>query len=399
MQIGSPTNIRRHNRDLVLKLIVENKALSRTDLVKQTGLTGAAISRITRELIEAGLLKEGETIPLKGKAGRRNVRLELNDDGAFVLGITLTGNVRSVSIANCKGDSIAHTNVRLLDFTDPVSALKSVALAARKLIAETPFDQSRLLGAGISIAGRADSDTGILIASPPLGWDDIPVGEILSEALDLPVHVEGRAVALLKAELNRGLARDVPNVVLINNGLGLGGSVAIDGKVLLGRDHMVGQIAHFALQGEDTKCACGRHGCLEAIASGSAILARLASEDVPIIADGADPGLRLNALAALRGPEAETVTHVFKEAGRSMGHAVDSILSMLNPDLVLLAGAAGRQPDYLDGVRETLTRLRGNEDAARVRASAVTSNESAIWLGLGAFIYSQALNIERLIAA
>ncbi len=399
MRIGSPSNIRRQNRDLVLKLIVENKVLSRTDIAKQTGLTGAAISRITRELIDAGLLKEGATIPLKGRVGRRNVILELSDDGAFVLGIALTGNVRSVSIANCRGEIIARDNVRLLDLKDPSATLKQVAEVATALIEKTDFDQSRLLGAGLSIAGRADPETGILIASPPLGWDNVSVGSILSTALDLPVKVEGRAVALLKAERARGLAADTANVVLINNGLGLGGSVAIDGRILRGRDDMVGQISHFSLHGNRTTCFCGRNGCLEVVASGAAILEQLKDLALPSVGKTTDPGRRLAAIAALRGPEAKLVSQAFKQAGGAMALAVDTIMSVLNPDLVLLAGAAGRQPDYLKGVQEKLARLRGAEEAARVQPSAVTSNDSAVWLGLSAFVYSQDLNIERLRAA
>lgn len=399
MRIGSPSNIRRQNRDLVLKLIVENKVLSRTDIAKQTGLTGAAVSRITRELIDAGLLKEGATIPLKGRAGRRNVILELSEDGAYVLGITLTGNVRSVSIANCRGDVIAHDNVRLLDLENPRATLKQVAKVAIALLAKTEFDHSRLLGAGISIAGRADPQSGMLIASPPLNWSNIEVGSILSKALDLPVQVEGRAVALLKAERAKGRAVDIDNVVLINNGLGLGGSIAIDGNILRGRDDMVGQIAHFTLHGNETPCTCGRTGCLDVVASGAAILELLDDVMLPSVAKTSEPGTRLSAIAALRGPEARLVAHAFKQAGRSMAFAVDSIMSVLNPELVLLAGAASRQPDYLEGVREALTELRGADDADRLESGAVTSNESAIWLGLSAFVYSQDLNIERLRAA
>lgn len=399
MRIGSPGNIRRHNRDLVLKLIVENKVLSRTDIARQTGLTGAAVSRITRELIEAGLLKEGATIPLKGRAGRRNVILELSEDGAYVLGITLTGNVRSVSIANCRGDVIARENVRLLDLENPRATLKQLAKVAGSLIANTEFDHSRLLGAGVSIAGRADPQTGLLMASPPLNWNNIQVGAILSKALDLPVQVEGRAVALLKAERARGRAVDIDNVVLINNGLGLGGSIAIDGNILRGRDDMVGQIAHFPLHGDETPCTCGRTGCLDVVASGAAILELLDGVVLPSVATTSEPGTRLSAIAALRGPEAKLVAHAFEQAGRSMAYAVDSIMSVLNPDLVLLAGAAGRQPDYLEGVRQTLMELRGTDAADRLQPSAVTSNESAIWLGLSTFVYSQDLNIERLRAA
>ncbi|MDH3580897.1 MAG: MarR family transcriptional regulator, partial [Hyphomicrobiales bacterium] len=96
MNSGSTSGLRRRNRDIVLRTIAAQAPVSRTQISRQTGLTGAAVSRITRELIEAGLVKEGDSIPTKGQVGRRNIRLELGDEGAFVLGIALTVNVRSV---------------------------------------------------------------------------------------------------------------------------------------------------------------------------------------------------------------------------------------------------------------------------------------------------------------
>ena len=71
----------------------------------------------------------------------------------------------------------------------------------------------------------------------------------------------------------------------------------------------------------------------------------------------------------------------------------------LDPELVLLAGSVGRQPDYLDGIRRTLGRLRGNDSPLPLQASEVTSDQSALWLGLDAFVYSQNLDIDQLKAA
>ena len=399
MSAGSPANLRRQNRDLVLKQIIESRALSRTEIAQQTGLTGAAVSRITRELIDVGLLREGPTIELKGRVGRRNVRLELDANGAYVLGVAITANVRSVCVADCRGDIVGRADVAALDLSDPEGALETVAAAARDLIRETRIDASRLLGCGASVAGRADPETGRLIRSEPLAWRDVPVGEILSKALSIPVRVEGRAVALLLAELRRGVAVGKQNVLLINNGLGIGGSVVIDGRLARGQANAVGQIAHLPIRGETTPCVCGRWGCLDAVASGASVLRRLAEEDLSEAAADDDPGERLRALAELSGPEHWAVQEAFRDAGRKMAYAIDAAIAILDPELVLLAGSAGRQADYLAGLRETLNQLRASEDGPPVQASEVTSDQSAVWLGLDAFVYSRNLDIDQLKAA
>ena len=396
MNSGSTSGLRRRNRDIVLRTIAAQAPVSRTQISRQTGLTGAAVSRITRELIEAGLVKEGDSIPTKGQVGRRNIRLELGDEGAFVLGIALTVNVRSVSIGNSRGEIIERHSIEGLDLADPREVIDRLSEAARELVEASNVDRSRIVGCGVSVAGIADPDTGELIKSDPLGWDVVPLGPAFSDALDLPVRIEGRAVALLMAELWRGSAQGANNVVLINNGVWLGGAVVMDGCIMRGHSNMVGQIAHMAIKGEATPCACGRTGCLDAVASGAAILRRLEHIELPNAEQAKEPGDRLRALADCRDGKYPEIAATFKDAGRQLGYAVDALFSVLDPELVLLAGEAGRHPEYVAGVRETLGLVRPGEADWPVTVSQVSSDQSAIWLGLDAFVYSQSLDIEQL---
>ena len=103
---GSATDLRRHNRDAVLGLIKTHGAISRTGIAQRIGLTNAAVSRICKELMDVGLIEEGERVVHKGHAGRRQVALQLSAHGAFVLGIAVTLNAREIVIGNGRGDII-----------------------------------------------------------------------------------------------------------------------------------------------------------------------------------------------------------------------------------------------------------------------------------------------------
>lgn len=396
---GSTSGLRRRNRDAVLRAIASDGPLSRTQIAHQTGLTGAAVSRITRELIDVGLIAEGDAFAAKGQVGRKNIHLDLGDKGAFVLGIALTANVRSVSIGNCRGEVINQRRLAGVDMENPDIAIKQLATAARKLIADTDFDATRLIGCGISVAGVVNSQTGDLIRGQHMGWEGRPLGAEFSELLGMPVRVEARAIALLMAEAWRGAAGGLDNVMLVSNGIWVGGALMLDGRVLRGENSMVGQISHMAVPGSEQTCDCGRKGCLNVVASGTTVLRDLEDFVFPGGETHVEPGDRLQALSDLRGDEFEVVAQAFRQAGRQMGYAVDSFFQVFHPELVLLAGAAGRQPDYLAGVHETLASLRPGEADWPVKASNVTSEQSAIWLGLEAFVYSQALDIDQLRAA
>ena len=399
MAVGTASGLRARNRDMVLRQIAFGTSVSRKQISEQTGLTGAAVSRITRELIEAGLVQESGSLKTKGQVGRRNIQLELGGDGAFVLGIALTANVRSVSISNCRGDIIARRKVANLNMKNPNEAVRQLATAAGRLIKSTNFDASRLVGCGVSVAGLADPATGDLIQAAPLGWDKFPLGADFSDRLGLPVHVEGRPIALLMAEHCGGAAAGLKNVMLVSNGIWVGGAMMLDGTMLRGQNNMVGQIPHLAVQGNKTLCTCGRKGCLNAVASGAAILSKLEHIRIPGDLRHGEPGDRLQALTNLPGPWSSEIRKVFKNAGRKMGFSIDQILSIIDPELVLLAGAAGRQADYIDGVRETLGNIRAGNDFCPILASKVTSDQSAAWLALNAFVYSHSLNIGQLRAA
>lgn len=393
---GSISGLRRRNRDIVLRTIASGKPLSRSQIASQTGLTGAAVSRITRELIEVGLVNEGAAIPLKGKVGRRNIRLELGDKGAFILGIALTANVRSVSIGNSRGEIVNQRKVAGLDMENPRKAISQLTAEARELIDETEFDASRLVGCGVSVAGVANPDTGDLIRADPLGWDTLPLGSEFSQRLGLRVQVEARPIALLMAELWGGAAAGLKNIMLISNGIWAGGAIMLDGVMLRGQNNMVGQIPHLTIQGNNTLCACGRRGCINAVASGAAVLKELENIQLPGDARQLEPGDRLQSLAELRGPQFSKIGAAFRNAGRQMGYAVDQIFSIIDPELLLLAGTAGRHREYIAGIHDTLVHLRPGQQDWPIKASEVTSDQSAIWLGLNAFVYSQSLDLSQL---
>lgn len=390
---SSITDIRRNNRDMVMRDVSSNAPISRSQISQNSGLTGAAVSRITRELIDVGLIREGKKIEVKGRVGRRNIHLELASNGAFVLGITLTANVQSVSIGNIQGETIDCIKIAEQYLSTPETIVEKLSIAAHNLIKSSNVDPNRLVGCGVSIGGVVNSEAGVLIRSDPLGWKNIQLASMFSEKLGLPVKIEGRAVALLLAEQGNKVGRSNKNVVLISNSLWVGGAMMLDGKIVKGQSDMIGQIGHFSVNGLQTPCSCGRKGCLDAVASGQAILRKL--EYIKLNEKNENHN-RLRILADESGSINPEVNAAFKEAGQRMGYAVDALLSILDPEQILLSGATQRQQYYIKGIYETLANLRPNQTDWPVKVSQVTSEQSAVWLALNAFIFSPCLNIDQL---
>lgn len=153
---GSPIDLRRYNRDAVLRVIKECGSVSRTEISDRVTLTNAAVSRITKELIDVGLVEEGERLVLKGQAGRRQVALRLAEQGAYVLGIAVTLNARDVVVGNGRGDIIDRIDCSDISLENPKTALRNFATRAETLIQRTGIDRKRLIGGAASVAGRVD---------------------------------------------------------------------------------------------------------------------------------------------------------------------------------------------------------------------------------------------------
>jgi len=387
----TPTSVlRRRNREQILRFIANNGSTTRSKLAEVTGLTLAAISRITRELLDAGLLIEGEHTYSSGRVGRREARLIINPEGAYVLAISLTANRRSVVLANAVGQVVSAADCDDLDPAKPHELLQGIAGRAKTLAYDAEINLGRLLGGGVS-AAVSEGSTQELITSDPLGWQAIPVRSILSEHLDLPVKVEHRASAILRAELNqRDQSKDC---YLINVALRTGASAFLDGRLNAPGSKGFGSLSHFRVHGNDRLCNCGRLGCLDACASGKAILTALERVDC----QPAETARRLvEAVSEAESGDAR-VCEAFHHAGENLAYGIEAVMSLFGVETVILAGEVGRQTNFIEGVESALREM-GRSDT-RIERSNITSTEAATSVALQEYVLTDALNLVQLKAA
>lgn len=378
---GSTTDLRRYNRDAVLRAIRERGDVSRTEIADTIGLTNASVSRITKELIDVGLIEEGDRIALKGQAGRRQVCLRISKDGAFVIGIAVTLNAREVVIANGYGEIVAHQDCSDISLDKPSKALKEFARRAEALLTRSGIGRTRIVGGAASVAGRVDPEDGRIIGADPLDWDGQRVAEQFEELLGLPFVSEGRAAALLQIEQLRGQAVDLTDVLLINIGLRLGSAFMVDGRLLRGAANDAFVLGRLKSRPRAT---------LDDDASGFAILDRLKAAGYPV-AKGIDPGVLLRDLSEASPQSQERlVQRAFRKSGEALGRAIAHLAPVLSPQVVILAGFVIRQSQYIDGVK---ARLRGC--GIEIRTSQFTTGQSAIHLALEHHIFNQRLEIDR----
>jgi glucokinase len=222
---------------------------------------------------------------------------------------------------------------------------------------------------GMGIPGLLDIRAGKTKFLPnlPTKWPDVPVRGILEPKVNCPVYILNDARLAALGELEYGFGRKYKNMVYFTLGTGIGGGVAIDGKLRLGPLGAAGEIGHQTIITDGPQCGCGNSGCLEAIASGPAITA----QGIRLLLGGRAPKLhemvdgditrvtpKEMALAAAQGDEAVQIALV--KASEFLGIGVANVITILHPDIVVFTGGVAAIGDLLfDKVRETVVKRVG----------------------------------------
>ncbi|WP_207538145.1 ROK family protein [Sabulicella rubraurantiaca] len=357
--------LREHNQSLVMRQILSYRGVSRTDVAARIGLTDAAVSRITRDLIASGFVREGREAPAEpGQRGRRHVQLEADPNGAAFLAISLTIADRRVSLVDLSGRRRGEVALSSALPQDYGTLVADVTRAAKQLVARSRMPRDRVLGIAATTAGAVEQTRGRVIASSLAVLRGRDVGADLEKNLHMPAAVETVGNALGLAETHRVMQNEgltLPgSSLLVHVAFGLGVSVMLEGvPIRSGGDERVASHVPVA-QGRST-CVCGARGCLMAEAGGYGILRRM--QGVPAEAPGQGwedmrPQALRSAIASDCSGDAAT-SWIMAEAGRVLGRHLFALGAASAARRVIIGGPLAAAPSYVQGLRAGLAESFG----------------------------------------
>lgn len=396
-----PEDLRRYNRGLILELVSRHGKLSRIEIGAHTGLTGAAVSRITRELLEAGLLEERGASARPAARGRPTTALKLASDAGFVVGVGIGAYEQWLQIADLRGGCVKRRPIDIPVEEKPARYLPALARKIKALIRDSAVSRSRILGVGVSVAGIVDHEHGVVIDSPNIGWHDVKLKQDLQKATGYRVQVESLLHALNLAEAHDGAAHGVTDTVLVNVAMGIGASVMEYGRIVRGSHAAAGQIGHMRVDGAEELCTCGKRGCLDTLASGYAVLRQLgvlSPRRVPREHHTAD-ARRLFAAIEREQRGDEDARTAFRVCGERLGAALNTVRAVLDPGRIILAGPLSRTNSFVEGARSHIEHLAVGERAGPgplLQLANHSSDSAAARLALSAFVFSSAFEPHQL---
>jgi N-acetylglucosamine repressor len=378
--------LRESNRALVLQILGEGKAVTRSELARRSSLAKPTVSTIVEALVAEGVVHELGSGPVRSKAGPRGRLVGLNPDAAAFLGIHYGVKGTSLALADARGE-IRTTAVMASFREDPSAALREVLPAALELCRSTSTPPERLRGVGVAVPGLVQHETGTCVFAPNLGWTNVPLGDALTGLFHVGTTVRNSMQAAAVAEACVGVGKNVHAFVWLYIGSGVGAALVIDGQVFYGKRGYTGELGHWPVVPEGAVCACGRRGCLETVASNEAVEAVASARWSEHHRHR--PPHRLDALTvAAAAQNGEPFARAaLDEVGEHLGAAVASLLNLLDPDLIVLDGGLIRTGSYLlEVVRRSAKRLAIGGGAAPIVPSSVDDDamlRGAVFLAMG----------------
>ena len=190
----------------------------------------------------------------------------------YNIGIDLGGTNIKVGVVDDSYNIIGRSNIKT-DLPRPGEEIaESIVEGVRLACKEAGIGVKDVNSIGIGTPGVANRDTGIVLHSNNLGFNNFPLGKILGEKLGTHVYVENDANAAAFGEVVNGAGKGYKNVVVITLGTGVGGGIIIDGKIYTGFNFCGGEVGHTVIVYNGRQCSCGRKGCFEAYSSATALI-------------------------------------------------------------------------------------------------------------------------------
>ncbi|MGA7206710.1 MAG: ROK family transcriptional regulator [Specibacter sp.] len=298
--------------------------VSRGDLARELKLSVASLTRLSKPLLDAGLIVEGELIA-DGTVGRPVRLVDIRSDSRHFLGVKIAGAFLQAVVTDLRATIVAAQTLELAE-TSVAAVVGGIKKLARDLGAGAGVTLS---GVGVSLGGQV-LPSGVVHRAPFLEWQDVPLGGLLAEALSLPVVVDNDLSALAAAEQWFGAGRSADDFAVITVGAGVGYGLVMRGQVMRTVDTGLGLGGHIPLDPNGPLCMDGHRGCSTAMLSSASICTQISAA----MGTAVDYG---QALALVHDGNKVAVA-VFTAAARALGRFIALAANLAMVGAVVLGG-------------------------------------------------------------
>ncbi len=314
--------------------------------------------------------------------------------GDYILAVDIGGSKVLTGILDRDGKVLIRKKEAICSIGQAEEVMEQSCRMTKQMMCELGIQEKDVLGTGVAVPGPLDYYRGQVVESPNLQWAEFPVRDYLSKSLASKLLLDKDTNVAALGELYYGLHPKCKNLIYITVSTGIGGGIIAEGKLLHGLTGGAGEIGHMVVEPDGRKCGCGRQGCLEALASGTAIAREVRDmvdrgEGENILAccsEGNPPAAREVGLAARQGDvEANAL---IKRVGTYLGMAIANLVNVLNPERVVIGGGVGLglQDFLVPSIREYVYANIFSLHSRNLQIATTKLGEDIVLLGCAAMV-------------
>ncbi len=319
------------------------------NLAKKLNLSVPTVNKFLEEMAALDIIKVKGKLEMSG--GRHPALYGLNPKACYFGGVDIKNGTVSMAVLDLCGSVVTKTDNIPFVCENTTESLDELCRLICEFLDTVPVSRSAIMSLNVNISGRVNPRTGYSYSY--FNVQDQPLADILTGKIGVHVCIDNDTRAMAYGEYVCGSYRNDRNVVFVNVSWGIGLGLILDGKVFYGNSGFSGEFGHMVTYDNEVICHCGKKGCLETEASGSALhrklCQRLDAGANSLIADRyrANGDITLDDILDAVAREDLLCLELIEEIGQQLGRWLAGMINIFNPDTVIIGGVLANTGDYL----------------------------------------------------
>lgn len=348
IELGSKSALQKKK---IITHYIYNGGSTIVDLSKELNLSIPTVAKLVNEMCEEGYLKDYGKLETEG--GRHPILYGLNPDSGYFVGVDIKKFSLDIGLINFKGDIVDLQMNLPYNFENTPEAMDTLCEMVKDFIRHVSEELSqKILNVCINISGRVNPEAGYSYSI--FNFSERPLDEILTQKIGYQVSIDNDTRAMTYGEYLQGCVKGEKNILFINISWGLGMGIIINGRIYMGKSGFSGEIGHIQAFNNEVICHCGKKGCLETGASGSALhrifIERIRNGESSILSKRVqemNTPLTLDEIIRAINKEDPLGIEIVEEIGQRLGKHIAGLINIFNPEMVIIGGTLALTEDYI----------------------------------------------------
>lgn len=333
----------------IITYYIHNGNSTITDLAKVLDLSIPTVTKLVEDMCQSGILNSYGKLETAG--GRHPQLYGLNPDACYFVGVDIRRFCVNIGLINFNGELVETQMGVPYTFENTQKGLDSLCELISNFIGSLIVEKDKILDINVNVSGRVNPESGYSYSWFNFGEDTL--AQVMTDRIGIDVYIDNDTRAMTYGEYLKGNISEKKHILFVNLSWGLGLGIIIDGNLYMGKSGFAGEFGHFPAYDNEIMCHCGKKGCLETEASGSAMYRKLVERynngEQTFLSDAIESGkeITLEDFIDATNHEDMLCIELAEELGHELGKNIAGLINIFNPEVVIIGGILSQLGDYV----------------------------------------------------